>query len=341
MTVLVTGGLGFIGGHLVDLLLERGTSVRILDLAKPDVPKPGVEYWQGSIVDAELVRSAVCGVDTVFHLAANAGLWSPCKQDFLTINQMGTRNIMDAAIAYGVGRVVHTSTEAILKSNRQGQRPSRGEGTATTDESIRLRFEDMLGPYCQGKFLAEQEAFAAAEKGLPVVVVNPTVPLGPGDRRITPPTRMVLGFLNGKYPAFLETTINAIDARDVALGHILAAEKGTPGERYLLGSENLRMSELLAVLHDLTALSMPQRRVPYWLALAVSYVQEFIADTLTKRPPAAPLTGVRLAGTHLHFDNRKARVELGMICRPVRLALADAIADYLQRGLLERQPIQQ
>ncbi|MEM0979028.1 MAG: hopanoid-associated sugar epimerase [Cyanobacteria bacterium P01_H01_bin.58] len=328
-TCLVTGGLGFIGQYVVEELRSRGDHVRILDLASPEQPLDGVEYVQGSITDRSLVETAMEGVQWVFHLAANAGLWSPRKQDFLTVNQIGTRNIMEAAQAVQVERVVHTSTESILKTDK-------GHVPAMIDESVSLTFDDMVGAYCQGKFLAEQEALAAAEKGLPVVVVNPTIPIGPGDRRLTPPSRMILGFLNGDYPAFLNSTLNMVDARDVARGHILAAAKGRSGERYLLGHTNLELKELLQVLHELTGLPMPQRQVPYWLAFSVSVVQEFIADTITHRPPAAPLTGVRLAGSPMRFSHAKARQELGFSGRPVRDSLADAIHWYQKQGLLQR-----
>lgn len=328
-TCLVTGGLGFIGQYVVEELRSRGESVRILDLASPEQLLDGVEYVQGSITDRPLVETAMEGVHWVFHLAANAGLWSPRKQDFLTVNQIGTRHIMEAAQVAQVERVVHTSTESILKTDK-------GHVPAIIDESVNLTLDDMVGAYCQGKFLAEQEALAAAERGLSVVVVNPTIPIGPGDRRLTPPSRMILGFLNGDYPAFLNSTLNMVDARDVARGHILAAAKGRAGERYLLGNTNLELKELLQVLHELTGLPMPQRQVPYWLAFSVSVVQEFIADTLTHRPPTAPLTGVRLAGSPMRFSHAKARQELGFSGRPVRESLADAIHWYKERGLLQR-----
>ncbi|MGB3493766.1 MAG: NAD-dependent epimerase/dehydratase family protein [Elainellaceae cyanobacterium] len=332
---LVTGGLGFIGHHLVNLLLERGKEVCILDLAQPQHRQDGVEYITASITDRPAVTQAMQGADHVFHLAANAGLWSPHKQDFTVINQTGTRNVMQAAMEAGVGRVVHCSTESILKSVRK-QSPFEKPKDADTDESVQLTLDDMAGAYCRGKFLAEQEAFAAAQQGLPVVIVNPTVPLGPGDRRITPPTRMMLGFLNGTYPAYLNSTLNVVDARDVALGHILAAEKGTPGERYILGNVNLQLGELLAHLERLTGLPMPKQRIPYWLALTVSTIQELIADTITHQPPQAPLTGVRLARSPMRFTNTRAQTELGLTFRPLRESLADAIADYRQRGLLQR-----
>jgi dihydroflavonol-4-reductase len=329
---LVTGGAGFIGQHLVNALIERGHSVRVLDLVIPDATQPEVDYVQGSITDRPCVNAAMQGAEWVFHLAANAGLWSPRKSEFITVNQTGTRNVMEAAQDAGAERVVHCSTEAILKSVRHPNNNNK------IDETVQLTLDDMAGAYCRGKFVAEQEAFAAAQRGLPVVIVNPTVPIGPGDRRITPPTRMILGFLNGNYPAYLNSTLNMIDARDVALGHVLAAEHGTPGERYILGNANLQLGELLAMLHELTGLPMPSRQIPYWVAFAVSFVQELIADTLTKKPPSAPLTGVKLARSPMRFDNTKAQTELGLAFRPLRESLIDAILDYQARHLLQRQP---
>ncbi|MGF1538643.1 MAG: NAD-dependent epimerase/dehydratase family protein [Elainellaceae cyanobacterium] len=326
---LVTGGLGFIGHHLVTLLQQRGHTVRILDLATPQTRHPDIHYVTGSITDAAVVHQATQGIQQVYHLAANAGLWSPRKSDFITINQTGTRNVMAAAIAAGAEKVVHCSTESILKSVR---RPKAGK----TDETVSLTLDDMAGAYCRGKYVAEQEAFSAAKRGLPVVIVNPTVPIGPGDRRITPPTRMMLGFLNGKYPAYLNSTLNLIDARDVALGHLLAAEKGTPGERYILGNANLTLGELLRHLESLTGLSMPKRQIPYWLAFGVSAVQEFVADTITKSPPSAPLTGVKLARSPMIFDNTKAQRQLGLTFRTLEASLEDVVEDYRQRGLLTR-----
>jgi dihydroflavonol-4-reductase len=344
-TCLVTGGLGFIGQYVVRELLRQGENVRILDLAQPEQLIPGVEYVQGSITDGALVNAAMKNVDWVFHLAANAGLWAPRKQDFLTVNQLGTRNVMTAAEFAGVSRVVHTSTESILKTdkgkNKQGtpinqtlinQMPI---DPTLIDESVQLSFDDMVGAYCQGKYLAEREAFAAAERGLSVVIVNPTIPIGPGDRTLTPPSRMIVGFLNGDYPAFLNSSLNVVDARDVAVGHILAAEKGRVGERYLLGNTNLQIKTLLQLLHEITGRPMPQRQVPYRLAFAVSVVQELIADYITHRPPQAPLTGVRLAASPMSFSSQKAAQELGFVGRDVRESLVDAVGWYSTQGLLK------
>lgn len=326
---LVTGGCGFIGTHLVELLRRRGEDVRVLDLKPPVKEVPGVEYRAGSITDPEQVERAVAGCRRVFHLAALSGLWGPDKSAFITVNRGGTRNVMEAARRQGVDTVVHTSTESVLIAM------GRGRGPQTVNEGTECRLEEMAGAYCRGKYLAEREARRAAERGQRVVVVNPTVPAGPGDHWITPPTRMMLGFLNAAYPAYLESTLNLADARDIAAGHWLAAESGEPGKRLILGAHDVRISDLLRLLSDLTGRTLTKRRVPYALALGISAANELVSDWITRRPPAAPLAGVRLAGIPVTFDNSETRRRLDWSPRPLADTLRDALADYRARGLLE------
>lgn len=329
---LVTGGSGFIGRHLVRLLLERGERVRVFDLRPAPGPKAqseaAVEFHQGDITDRGAVARAMTGAGRVYHLAANPNLWTRDKRSFERVNLQGTLNVLAAAEAQRPKRLVYTSTESILA----GLRGASGGGMI--DEGIELDIDDMPGPYCRSKFLAERAALAAAGRGLPVVVVNPTLPIGPGDRLLTPPTQMLLNLLNGRTPAYLNTAFNMIDVRDAALGHLLAAERGEVGRRYILGGENLTMSGLLDLLGELSSRPMPRLRIPYWLAYAYSAVDEFLADRVTHRPPRAPLTGVRLARQAMHFDNSRALSELGLQPRPLRRALADAIAWYDRHGLL-------
>lgn len=325
---LVTGGAGFIGQHVVTALLRRGDRVRVLDLKEPSKPLKQVEYVQGSITEPSTVRSAMCGVHRVFHLAAKAGLWAHRKNDFYSVNQMGARYVFQEAERAGVERIVHCSTESILKSFR------RKEGDEPTNESVHLTLEDMPGDYCRAKFLAEQEALDAAARGVPVVVVNPTVPIGPGDATLTPPSRMLLGYLNGKYGAYLETHMNMVDARDVATGHLAADEKGRVGERYILGGTNLNLSVLLQELEAITGRPMPKKQVPYWLALGFSYFSETWAN-ITGKPPVAPITGVRLAASPMLFDNAKAVRELGVRFRPLRESLTDEIQWFHDAGYLD------
>ncbi len=330
---LVTGGLGFLGRHLVDQLLSAGESVRVLDTAAPaNNALAEVDYITGSICDRPTVERAMAGVRRVYHTAAKAGLWAADKGELYRVNQIGTRIVLQAAQKAGVERIVHTSTESILKS-RTGPPSAK-----LLDETVQLNETDMCGDYCRAKFLAEQEALDAAARGVPVVVVNPSVPVGPGDFNLTPPSRMLLGFLNGRFPAYMESTLNLVDVRDVANGHIRAADRGRLGQRYLLGNENIRLADLLVIMKELTGLSMSRRRVPYWLAFTASAVQEWRADHLTHRPPTAPLTGVRLARTPLILDNARARTELGLEFRPLRESLADAIRWFQEQGLLLRRP---
>lgn len=327
---LVTGGGGFIGSHVAQSLHDHGEAVRVLDIAGAAGLPDSIEVITGSILDPSLLRHAFAGVDRVYHLAGDPNLWNRDARAFERINHLGTCRVIEAAMRAGVDRFVHTSTETVLKS-------VRSVGTVgPTDEAASLSLADMAGPYCRSKFLAEQEALRAARTGLPLVVVNPTMPVGPGDRHLTPPSRMLLGFLNGSAPAYLDCVLNLVDVRDAALGHLRAADFGQPGERYILGGENIQLSRLLRMLADITGIAMPSRRVPYGAAIAVAFVSEAIAR-LTRRPPVAPVTGVRLARTPAAFDCSKAIETLGLPRTPMRSSLIDAILDFAHRGLLRRR----
>ncbi|MDX1710390.1 MAG: NAD-dependent epimerase/dehydratase family protein [Rhodovibrionaceae bacterium] len=317
-TALVTGGAGFIGGHLVAALAQRGCHVRSFDLAEEtDGRGPQVERVRGDVRDPTSVDAAMKGVTAVFHLAANAQLWARDKAGFDAVNHQGTVNVLRAASRAGVKRIVHTSTEAVLVDRKGRHIVPQGD----------VHLAEMPGPYCRSKYRAEAAARAAAGEGLPVVIVNPTVPLGPGDRNMTPPTRMLSDFLAGRTQGvFLDFAFNAVDARDAAQGHILAAEKGRVGTGYVLGGRNLHMAEFLKTLETVTGRRMPRRRIPGALALGVAAVSEFAADRITRRPPSASLTGVRLAMRDMRFDDGPARRELGYATRPLEETLKDAVA---------------
>lgn len=323
---LVTGGCGFLGSHVVSALKSRGDQVRVIDCQIPAQAIDDVEYVLGDITDRNQIREAMKGVNSVFHLAAKAGLWARNKRDFYRVNQEGARVVFSEAERASVNRVVHTSTESILKSYRHGK------SAQITGEEVQWTLEDMCGHYCRAKFLAEQEALQAAQRGLPIVVVNPTVPIGPGDRTPTPPTRMLLGYLKGNYRAYLETQMNVVDVRDVAMGHLAAEQRGMPGQRYLLGGTNLKLSQLLKMLEKVSGRTMPTREVPYWLALGFAWMSEGWAY-VSRKPPSAPLTGVRLAGSPMCFNNQKAIRELGMSFRPVEASLRDQVQWFLNEGM--------
>ena len=329
-SALVTGGAGFIGHNLVRLLLQRGLEVRVLDLRSSPGLDGRASFIEGNILDRPLLRDAMEGVDWVFHLAADPNLWAVDKDSFLSTNSEGTRRVIEAAGKSGASRIVHTSTESILV----GRDCSDG---GLIDESVAPRLEEMRGPYCRSKLLAERTAFEAAERGLPVVVVNPTMPIGAGDYRLTPPTRMLLDFLNGENPAYLEFEMNLLRASDAARGHLLAAERGRIGERYILGGGNIKLSEVLAILEDITGLSMPKTTIPYALALAVAGVSELYADWISHKPPKASLTGVQLAGAGMRLDSQKAITELGYSPTPLREALSEAVAWLVQQRLVRRR----
>lgn len=324
--ILVTGGAGFIGSHLVRLLVERGTRVRVLERpgSRLDhLPLSRIDVVVGDVRDESAVRRAVSGCREVYHLAANPHLWTQRRGLFRQVNYHGTVHVLDAALRAGVRRILHTSTESILTRARQ---------TAPIAEDQQVTPGDVVGPYCRSKFLAERHAQRLARDGAPVVIVNPTLPVGPGDWGRSPPTQMVLDFCRGRRREYLDAELNLIDVRDVAEGMILALERGRPGRRYLLGHENLSIREVFGLLAGLTGLPEPRWRVPYALALAAAYVSEWVADVVTHRSPAATVTGVKLTRRRMHFDPRRSLDELGLEPRPVRESLAEAVAWFRTVG---------
>src|SRR3954451_17379926 len=302
---IVTGGAGFIGSHLVEQLVARGERGRVVERPGADATHlpAGVELVRADIRDRAAVASALEGGRWVYHLAANPNLWVRDRADFDAVNHRGTIHVLDAALEAGAERVLHTSTESILTC-------ARNRGPIAEDVEIAL--SDAVGPYCRSKLLAENEAMARARAGWPVVVANPTMPVGPGDRGLSPPTRLIRDFCGGKLPARMDCTLNLIDVRDVAEGLIRTMQRGQPGRRYLLGGENLTRFELLTTLSELTGAPVPRWRVPYSVGLAVAYASEFWADHVTGRPPKATVTGVKLTRRTMHFDASRSLAELGL-----------------------------
>ncbi len=325
-SILVTGGAGFIGSHLVRLLVERGRRVRVLDRPGARVhhlPLAAIELVVADIRDRPAVERALAGCRQVYHLAAIPHLWIQPRGLFRQVNHLGTVHVLEAAVKAGVERILHTSTESILTRVRQ-DRP------IAEDQQVTLR--EVVGPYCRSKFLAERVAFELALAGAPIVIVNPTLPVGPGDWGRSPPTQMMLDFCKGKRREYLDARVNLIDVRDVALGMVRAMERGRPARRYLLGHENLSIREVFRLLAGLTGLPEPTRRVPYSVALGAAYVSEFLADVFLHRQPAATVTGVKLTRRTLHFDARRTLAELDLKPRPVTRSLADAVGWFRQIG---------
>jgi dihydroflavonol-4-reductase len=325
---LVTGGSGFIGRHVVAALLGTGARIRVLDLAPPDNDLgANIEFMPGSILDPQCVESAMTDVRHVYHLAGIAKLWTRDRSDFERVNAAGTATVLRAAAARRVARVVHCSTEAILL-------PTRGAKDTLIDETARPGDADMPGPYTRSKLAAERSVLGAVGQGLDALIVNPTVPVGPGDRNLTPPAAMLAMFLNGQSPAYLNCTLNLVDVRDVAAGMVLAASKGRTGERYILGGENVTLSKLLRLLERYSSHPMPTRAIPGWLALAAAGVAEWMADHVTGRAPAATREGVKLALRSGPFDSRKARDEFGYRTRTLQETLDDAVAWLQSAGIV-------
>ncbi len=329
MVTLVTGGAGFVGRHVVSRLVDEGGPVRVLDLIRPDRPD-GIDIVTGSITDKAVVEEAMQGVHTVIHCAANPHLWSGDKTVFETVNHGGTRRVLDAAQAAGAARFIHVSSLTVLVGKTMHGR------VRTVSETTALGDEDMLGPYPLSKLRAERAALGANGPAFSVSAVLPTLPVGPGDAAMTAPTRMILDLINGAIPAYLDCVHNIVHVDDVAEGILRARTQAAPGERYILGGQNITMGDLVRLLERLTGAPMPRSRVPYAVALMAGHVAEFWSDRVSRTPPQAPLTGVRLAGCPVRFDTAKARHVLGLAPRPAEDALSDAIAWLMDQGLVTR-----
>lgn len=326
--ILVTGGAGFIGSHLTRLLAESGRDVRVFELAGADrghLANLRLDWHAGDLRSREDVRRAVADCEEVYHLAANPNLWTRRRADFDAVNHQGTVHVLEEALRAGTKRILHVSTESILTSRR-----FRGGAV----EDLRPDPNDMVGPYCRSKLDAERTAFRLADAGEPVLVASPTLPVGPGDRGLSPPTRMTIACALGKLPGYIDCRFNMIDARDVALGLMKTMERGRPGRRYLLGAWNVELRDWLTRVATAVGRKPPQWKVPYPLALASGYVSEWIADLVTGRMPNATVTGVRLTRYTMHFDPSATLAEIGLSPRPLEESLEDFLAEARTRGIL-------
>jgi dihydroflavonol-4-reductase len=327
---IVTGGAGFIGSHLVERLVGAGRRVRVVERPGAEIAHlpDAVEVVRADIRDREAVRRALARGRYVYHLAANPNLWTRDRRHFDAVNHLGTVHVLDAAIAAGAERVLHTSTESILTCVRRHTEPIA--------EDVEVTEADAVGPYCLSKLRAENAARERARAGHPVVIANPTMPVGPGDRGVSPPTRLIRDFCRGKLPAYLNCTLNMIDVRDVAEGLVRVLEHGRTDHRYVLGGANLTLRKLLALLSRQTGVPMPRWRVPYVVALGAAFIHEFWADHVSGTMPQATVTGVRLTRRTLFFDATRSLTEIGLEPRPIRESLADAVAWLEQTGQIAR-----
>lgn len=320
-TVLVTGVSGFIGWHVARELLRRGDRVRALVRPSSSVRELGVELARGDLTDPASLGAAIRGCSQLFHVAADYRLWAKDSSELYRSNVDGTRNVLEAAKRAGVERVVYTSTVGCIGV------PAGGVG----DETMPVNLDAMAGAYKRSKFLAEQTALEFAAAGLPVVIVNPTAPIGDHDFKPTPTGKIVLDFLKGKLPAYVDTGLNLVDVADTARGHLLAAEHGTPGERYILGCHNLTLKQIFERLAAISGLRAPRFRIPYFAAYGVGLCSTAWAR-ITGAEPRAPIDAVRMAKKKMFVSHEKARRELGFQPAPVDGALARAVEWFRGNG---------
>jgi nucleoside-diphosphate-sugar epimerase len=315
--VLVTGGSGFIGQHLVATLVASGRQTRVLDLRPPGRAVTNAQYVKGSVLDRELVHQALDGVNEVYHLAGLPGMWVARKDDFHAVNCRGTEVVISAARERGVTRFLHCSTESILFRSS----PKGGDV-----EDTLLTADDMPGPYTRSKLLAERLAMEAAASGFPVVIGSPTMPIGPHDHNLTPPTAMLRHFLGKRFQFYLDFVLNLVDVRDVAAGLILAMERGKAGNRYILGGESIPLKKLLEYVAAISGRNSLRIPVPGRLAEVTAAILEFMADHVTRTPPSATAEAVRIALRSTALSTERARRELGYAPRPIESALRETIA---------------
>jgi dihydroflavonol-4-reductase len=327
MTTLVTGASGFLGSHVARLLAERGE--RVLVLLRPTsqtrlLEGLAVERVSGDLRDASSLGSALAGVKTVYHVAADYRLWSRDPREIYESNVQGTRNLLEAARRAEVEKFVYTSTVGTVAVPRDGALPDENTGTS---------IDEMIGDYKRSKWLAEQEARQAWAAGLPVVIVNPTTPVGPGDAKPTPTGRIIVDFLNGRMPAYVDTGLNFVPVEDAAAGHLMAAERGRIGERYIIGGENLTLKQALDILSLVSGRAAPRMRVPHVLALGAAYADAALSR-LVGREPQIPLDGVRMARHSMFVSTEKARAELGFSAGPIPAAFERAVRWYEASGYI-------
>ncbi|MGA3025145.1 MAG: hopanoid-associated sugar epimerase [Bryobacteraceae bacterium] len=319
--VLVTGATGFIGWHVARKLVERGHTVRALTRPGRHVRELPVEAVSGDLRDRPSLDAAAAGCGSVFHIAADYRLWAKNPAELYRSNVEGTRNMLEAARAAGVERFVYTSTVGCVAM------PPDRPGT----EEMPVRAEDMTGAYKKSKFAAEQVALEFARTGFPVVIVNPTAPIGDHDVRPTPTGQIIVDFLKGGMPAYVDTGLNLVDVRDAAEGHLLAWERGRPGERYILGCDNLTLSEILGKLEGISGRPAPRWRIPWVVAWAAGVASSGWAE-ITGKPPRVPLDAVRMAHRKMFVTHDKAARELGFSPVAVDGALERAVKWFRDNG---------
>ncbi len=325
MKILVTGATGFLGSHVARELASRGEGVRVLVRPSGNLRAlEGIptERITGDLRDRASLERALEGIQRVYHVAADYRLWARNPHEIYESNVTGTQNLLDASRRAGVEKFVYTSTVATIAVPREG---------AVPNEETQASVSEMIGHYKRSKFEAEQCALRAAKDGLPVVIVNPTTPVGPGDWKPTPTGKIIVDFLNGRMPGYVDTGLNFVPVEDCARGHLLAAERGRVGERYILGGANLTLKQMLDLLASVSGRRAPRWKFPHVLAYAAGCIDTAVARLLD-REPQIPLEGVRMSRHKMFVDTSKAARDLGFAPGPVEAALARATAWYESNG---------
>ncbi len=326
MLAFVTGATGFLGSHVARVLAEQGAQLRLLVRRTSDlrnIADLNAERVEGDLRDPASIETALAGCDALLHVAADYRLWVRDPEQMYRSNVEGTRALLEAARKQGVRRVVFTSSVATMGFSSNG---------TLADESSPVSLADMIGHYKRSKFMAEQVAFEAARSGVDVVVVNPTTPIGERDLKPTPTGRIVVDFLKRKFPAYVDTGLNLVDATECARGHVQALEKGRTGERYILGGENLTLKQILDRLGTITGLPSPRVKLPYVFALATGVVDETVTGRILGREPRATIDAVRMGRKKMFVTSAKAERELGWRSVPVDGALRRSVEWFRANG---------
>ena len=331
MRIFLTGATGFLGSHVARVLAGQGASLRLL--VRPTSNLKNLEGLKAETVTGDLrdpasLENAMSGCDTVFHVAADYRLWLRDPNEMYRSNVEGTRAILEAARKNGVRNVIYTSSVATIGFTRNG-RPA--------DEDSPVSLAEMIGHYKRSKFMAEQIALHAGRAGLRVVTVNPTTPIGEQDVKPTPTGRIVVDFLKGKFPAYVETGLNLIDVRECARGHVAALEKGKSGERYILGGENLTLKQILDKLGKISGLPSPKIKLPYFVAYIAGAVDQTINGSLLGREPRATVETVRMGKKKMWASSDKAERELGWKIVPAEDALRRAVKWFQENGYVQQR----
>ncbi len=319
MKTLVTGTTGFLGSAILRELLDAGRAVKVLvreGADRSNISGLDAEPVTGDLRNPDSLRRALKGCDVLYHAAAYYSLWVKDRPSIYDINVQGTRNLLQAAVEAELGKVVYTSTVGCIGLN--ADRTPANEATPFDPATL-------CNDYKTSKYQAEAVAKEFHQNGLPVVIVNPSTPIGPRDIKPTPTGKIVLDFMQRKMPAYLDTGLNLIDVQDCARGHLLAEQKGVPGERYILGNRNLSLHEILLILENITGLKAPTVKMPYWVAWTAGWVSEAVSNHITNKPPAVPLGGVKMAKYFMYFDASKAVQTLGLPQNPIEDALRASV----------------